>query len=52
MDDAEEQKDQSNVIGVADKKRLRNVKSVAIKEKNESQLLSLNPANNKGQSTR
>tara|TARA_B110000285_G_C15140717_1_gene630601 strand:+ start:3361 stop:3468 length:108 start_codon:yes stop_codon:yes gene_type:complete len=35
MDDNEEKMAESNVIGET-KKRLRNVKSVAIKEKNES----------------
>jgi hypothetical protein len=35
MDDNEQNKSETNVIGET-KKRLRNVKSVAIREKNES----------------
>ena len=46
MDDTEEKKqeEEHNIIEQQTKKRLRNVKSVAIREKNDQQLLSLNPA--------
>jgi hypothetical protein len=44
VDDTEEKKqEENNIIGEQQKKRIRQGKSVAIKEKNESQLLSLNP---------